>query len=185
MKMFVTMILLIPLFQSLVFADGEDITVIDTSGMQTKGELLALRPDEIVLFSQSGASEQQLLEHPEYLVRIPRANIAGVEIEGHSHVLLGIGVGGATGLIAGMVIGASSTPEPRNLGDAVVYPIEGGANTAAGGLIGLLAGGLVGGIIGGAASSSDQHINPSKNYGELHALVRYQGEEPEYLKKIR
>ena len=178
--------ILIVLFQNIANSSGKIITAFDTSGKGIRGELLTLREDEIILSLKPGASEKALRENPMLLIRVPKESIRAIEIEGHSHVGEGIALGAAVGLISGIVIGSSSTHETHTIGD-IFQPVETATNALAGGVIGLIGGGFIGGIIGEASSSKDEYIDLSnpRVYGTLHRFVRYQGDEPEFLKNIK
>jgi hypothetical protein len=174
--------LLFALLPTLVHAGGEEIIVIDTAKAVSQGELLAVRSGEIVLSLKQGASEKDLRGHPEFLKRIPMKNIAYVETKGHSHILLGAGIGLLVGMSLGGAIGlGAARPDPQVLGLNTVG--SGADGIAIGGLVGLV-GGLVVGVV---TSSGDQHLDSSNpiDYAELFSLARYQGTEPEFLKSLK
>lgn len=183
---YLRIVILIVLFQNIANSSGKIITAIDTSGKGMRGELLTLRADEIILSLKPGASEKALQENPMLLIRVPKESIRGIEIEGHSHVGEGIALGATFGLMSGIVIGSSSTHETHTIGD-IFQPVETAANTLACGVIGLIGGGLIGGIIGDASSNNYEYIDLSnpRVYGTLHRFVRYQGDEPQFLKNIK
>ena len=186
MKAILRICCIFTVLQGVAYAGGTEITVIERAGKSTKGELLALRSDGIILSLQPSASEKILEKYPQLLIYIPKESVADIRIEGHSHVWLGIGVGGAVGLIAGAAIGAASMQEPSGPVGGMLTPVAKGAGAGIGGGIGLLAGALVGGIIGGASSSSDEHFDLAdpRNYGALLALARYQGNEPAFMNRV-
>jgi hypothetical protein len=167
------------------FAGEKELTIIDTLGRSTTGELLAVRPDELILTLKAGATEKELQQHPEFLYRVPRQTIAVIEIQGHSYVWIGVGIGAVAGMAAGVAIGAASVEEEKDpVARIFIQPMTTGLGAAAGGLLGLVGGGLIGGLLGGAASSGDRHVGPDNADATLRPLARYPGAEPEFLKNL-
>ena len=157
------------------------------------GEILAVRDSSIVIATQCGLSETEMVVNPKWIFMIPNSRIATVQTVASSHVAVGMGVGLVLGCVTGCAIGANkeeNVKQEKNdiFGCNAEAEKETGKieNMSNGALIGGLAGAVVGGVVGASASEGRKlYITPQtqRDFGLLRPLARY-NVEPEFLRTI-
>jgi hypothetical protein len=179
----VAILTFIMITQTMLFAGGSEVTVWLKNGARYEAELLAVRDSSILLSMLKHADDAMLLKNPSVVSVIKIDSIIRVMEEGHSYLLVGMGLGLVTGTVVGGVVGASESKSNDPIVNAFTQPIGTAADILIGGLIGLGAGALV----GGAASSSDQVylINSPSGRAALRLSSRYPEGEPDFIKVLK
>ena len=169
-----------------LLGQGSDVKVMLRHGGMIEGELLCVQYSSLLVEAAIELARENPSDPTAGVKRLPTSQVAVVKIEGNSYVPLGVGLGLVVGALAGAAIGASQTEEPKNLGEALIEPLEAGTNALAGTLIGGLGGMLLGGIIGGTTSRSEQSIthNSPGGMASLSQYAKYPEGEPEFLKAV-
>src|SRR5512137_487676 len=86
---------------------GADLVVILKDGRYFEGELVAVKPDSLLLLSSAGKDES-----------VDLAGIRSVRVVKRSRALRGAGYGALAGLL-GVAIYELATPEPTSIGGAI------------------------------------------------------------------
>ncbi len=139
-------------------ADGRRVTIVTRDGSSLTGELISIRPHELLLYTgREEISDETLLRDPKYATNIPLSNIESVYSEGESHVVNGMLIGAGIGLFVGVAI-AKESASKTNAFDL--------------GFFGGIAAGTLAGI---AASSSDFDLRAfdSKELMQLAQCSRF------------
>ncbi len=161
---------------------GRKIEVLTRSGGKKTGELLSVRPDEILLYPVPGVQDTLLAEQTGWIQRVPVTDISEVDAAGESRCLEGLGIGLAVGVVGGVIVGLASGDDPPGF---LSMTAEGKAFL--GSVVFGAAGTLAGGIIGIAASTPDVNISHFRadDVARLKQLARYSVVEPQWLKNVR
>jgi hypothetical protein len=118
---------------------GREVIVTRMNGMSDVGDLFNITTDRVDLL-QEGA-----VDH----LSIPLDSIQSIiKMGSTSGSLFGFLGGGLLGGFLGGAIASASTPEPKGIGEALVYPLEQAPAMAGGFLIGFGVGGALGAVIG-------------------------------------
>jgi len=120
---------------------GASIVVILKDGRDFEGELIAVKPDSLLLFSSAGRDES-----------VDLAGIRSVRIDRRSKALLGAACGALAGLV-GTIIYDLATKEPESIGGGIEHAFEVG-----GMFLLLVPTGLVAGTTAGALAGKDKTI---------------------------
>ncbi|GEM_PF-3269713 len=161
-------------------AAGSKIRVTTTEGKITKGELLSVREDALVVAIKP-YSEYQVNPEDQTRIAILRfEDIKTVRRAGTSYTFLG----GVVGMVGGILATASILNEDESTGigyvlnpGGVVLPYVAGAAI----------GTFVGCAIGSAASRNDvvYVVNPETDFDFLKSYSRYPEDEPEVLQAVQ
>jgi len=169
--------------QSNLFAGGSEIEVLLKSGIRYTGELLAERDSAVVLSMLKDADDKMLSRNPSVVSIIRIDSIAKVMEEGHSHLLVEMGLGLASGVVVGAILGLSGSKSKDPIANVFTQSIGGAAGAGIGGLVGLGAGA----IVGAATSSSDQvyQVTTPSGRAALRLSARYPMAEPSFLELVK
>ncbi len=161
---------------------GRKIRVVTTSGGEKTGELLSVRPDEILIYPVPGVQDSLLAGQTGWIQRVPVTDISRVEATGESRILQGLAFGFAVGAVGGGIAGLADGDDPPGF---LSMTAEGKA--VLGGFVFGALGGVVGGIIGIAASTPGVNISHFRagDLARLKQLARYPVIEPQWLKNVR
>ncbi len=166
---------------------GANVTIELHRGGKLEGTLLAVRETTIVISPKGSQHLQKDVMPVGSIIVLRDAEIDKVVIEGHSHVVTGMGVGGALGCGLGYAFSISSRHSTGGkVADAlqvVIQPAEDGLFM----LVGLGIGMASGALIGAATSTSDKEFLPitDQNRLELRGFARYPFDEPDSVKNFR
>lgn len=165
--------------------DAPRVVIRLRTGEERHGEILSVRDQAVVFSSEYGMTQNQLRKKMDLLTVVKTNDIRLVTLEGKSHVLGGMTIGGLLGCMAGYLIGSSQpvSEESQDIGLGECERINKGAE---GCMVGGGAGLAAGGILGVALSTEDSVItgHAAQDVNRLRELARYPGEEPEFLKAI-
>ena len=158
-------------------AQGSEINVNLKDGRQVSGELLYLDTKTIVITTEIGTKEENLISGNGLMYIFPTDTIKEITVIGKSKILSGIAIGTITGIGLVALIGLASGDDSEGF-----IRLSAGEKAA---ILGIFLGavGLVVGLISGIfSSSSDKQIEPRINYdySELEKYARYKT-KPEFL----
>ncbi|MBE0571758.1 MAG: hypothetical protein IH618_09465 [Ignavibacteriaceae bacterium] len=157
---------------------GAEVTIILFNGEEVEGELLSVRDSALILCTEYGATEEELLNSVYPIILVKNNEIKELTFEGKSYVWTGIALGYLTGAVLGGFIVNSTTDLYGNEKDFAIIVGAG---------IGSILGSVSGGIAGYALSNKEfilEEIPTGYNFYILKDYTRYNDEEPEYLKVI-
>jgi len=179
----ITLLACLTFVSKLEAADGAKVIVTLKDFKQIRGELLIVRPTSIVVSKVLDQTDEDLTLHPEYIAPVTLNDIRAIQIEGESHVLSGMGSGLLWGGVVGSVLGLIIAPGPA---EPFARPLIAAMFVAAYAAGGALAGMLIGLVIGAGSSVSSRNVdvNNLQDLWYFHSYARYQGPEPEYLKRF-
>lgn len=149
-----------------------EVEVALLGNVKIEGEILFVRDSSIIMATQYGLSEAELIKNSNQIVLIPNSRITTVQSLGGSYAALGI----FGGLILGCLGGSALVGRPSS--DCNARP----TGAALGGMMGAVAGGAVCGSIreGGEVYIAQ---NGEHDFSLLRPLARY-NVEPDFLRAV-
>ncbi len=185
-KSIIACLILVPSLMSGAFrTSGRLVSITVQDGGMIAGELLSVRPVEVILSLYApGAPDSVLEKNPTMIRHIRLADIIRIHVEGESHLGAGMALGSIGGLVCGIL--ATSVSEPDRKDD--VFGIYEGMDKSVTVMACMAGGFLFGTIIGSATSVPDADLlNPSLDQVAINQLIglsRYSENEPSYLKAL-
>ncbi len=161
---------------------GRKTRVISGSGDTITGELLSVRPKELLLSPRPGIDDDILAQTTSMIRRVPITTISNLHIEGESKIFQGMGIGFAAGAFVGGALGFASGDDQSGF-----FRLTAGDKALIGGAAGGLLGLIVGTIAGVSSSQSEVDLGHVQfnDLVTLRAAARYPDEEPGFLKDLK
>ncbi len=178
------------IFPELLHAGGREITIVTTSGDSIVGELLSVRPGELLLTRGTGVDDAILEREPALIIRLPFSNVAVVRAEGRNYTIIGALLGAGVGVIIASAITKQTTAQAADSispFSGLGQDIRNSFNAAGEASITIAGGCLLGWVVGKSLSADDIAI-PGSQVNDLRALkseARYSLEEPAFLKRLK